>query len=195
MKGANMKILVATRNRDKFEIVKRLVQNAIKDSVLVSLASTDIDGDVVEVGTIRERAIQKAKFFHQRCRDLGVQDEFAGTLAVDDGLAIDGADASPNSKELTDKILDSAWEVGTTINVVRAYALIIGDEVPRAVETHVPFEFLGNADGVKREDGQYPLSKVLGIPGGKHPMSELSPEQEDGHYSKFTNEQIDLLFR
>jgi|GEM_PF-3009065 len=195
MKDAKMKILVATRNNDKFEIVKRLVQSAIKDSILVNLASTEIEGDVVEVGTIRERAIQKAKYFHEKCSELATHDEFAGVLAVDDGLAINGAEASPNSKELTDQILSGAWKPGTMIDVVRAFALIIGDEVPRAAETHVPFEFIGNPNEIKREDGRYPLSKVFAIPGDKVPVSELSPEAEDAYYSKFTNEHINLLFQ
>ncbi len=89
MKERELSILVATRNEDKFEIVRRLIQPFIGGSLLISLNSTKIDGDVVESGSINERAIQKALYFHERSQAYGRKGQHFATLAADDGFAVD----------------------------------------------------------------------------------------------------------
>ena len=133
-----MKVLVATRNKDKFEIVKRMVEAIIPDALLISVADVDISGDVVEVGTISERAVQKAQYFLERLEWSKCADDFDAVLAVDDGLRIADGDATPNSKELTDRILKEEWSPGEEIDVVRSFALIKRGERPRVELTSVP---------------------------------------------------------
>lgn len=152
-----MKILVATRNADKFKIVKDLVEFIVPDAQVVSLSEAQVPGDVVEVGTIEQRAVQKAEYFAGRVEHSARPDEFDCILAVDDGLQVGNSTPTPNSKELTDRILATEWPVGTPIAVVRAFALIRTGELTRVETTFVPFEFIGNPSSVRRSEGMYPL--------------------------------------
>jgi|CXWL01.1.fsa_nt_gi hypothetical protein len=189
-----MKILVATRNQDKFDIVCRMVSEVIPDAHLVSLQDGKVTGDVVEVGSIAERAVQKARYFLERLGWLNRVDDFDAVMAMDDGLSINSGDPTPNSKELTDRILLSEWPIGTAVTVVRAFALIKRSERERIEITTVPFEFLGNPNGVSRETGKYPLSKVLAPVGTKIAVSEWSMEDENAFNLSHSSEALQRLF-
>lgn len=189
-----MKILIATTNEDKCRIVRAMVEHLIPDAHLVSLKEATVDGDVVEVGTMAERALQKARYFQERLDWLGRESEFEGVLGIDDGLSIDAGEALPNSKELTDEILQEKWPVGTPVDVVRAFALILRGEKPRVETTKVPFVFRGNPNKLKREPGQYPLSRVLAPAGMDVPVIELDGEQENSFNLIHTGEALTRLF-
>lgn len=189
-----MKVLVATRNKDKFEIVKRMVEAIVPDAHLVSVADVNVSGDVVEVGTISERAVQKAQYFLERLEWSDCADDFDAVLAVDDGLRIANGEATPNSKELTDRILQEEWPPGQSIEVVRSFALIKRGERPRVEITSVPFVFLGNPLSIEREKGKYPLSSVLAPQGKDVPVIELSQHEEDEFNLSHTSEALLRLF-
>ncbi len=189
-----MRILVATRNRDKFNIVKRLVEATVPDAHLVFLGDTPISGDVVEAGSIHERARQKAVYFWGRLEWSTIADDFDSVLAVDDGLSVGGAEATPHSKEMTERILSEAWPTGTKVDVVRAFCLIRRGEVPRVELTAIPFVFVGNPHGVQREDGTYPLSQVLSPEGMAQPVSQLTNDEEDAFYLRHSREPLVALF-
>lgn len=189
-----MEILVATRNVDKYHIVRRMIEAAVPDAFLASLEDAQVPGDVVEVGTIQERAVQKAVYFSSQLELLGRDDEFEAVLAVDDGMSIDGQEASPNSKELTDEILGGRWPVGTSVAIVRALALVKRGERPRVETTTVPFTFSGNDANTRRESGRYPLSEVLTPEGEARPVCHLSQEEEDRFNLRHSAEAIEALF-
>lgn len=189
-----MRVLVATRNYDKFGIVRRMVECVVTDAHLQALSDTNIPGDVVEVGSIVERAAQKAEYFQDRLEHSGRSDEFDAVLAIDDGLRVGEDEPTPNSKELTDKILRGEWPKGTPITVVRAFALIRSGERVRTEVTEVPFDFLGNPSGVTREKGRYPLSQVLAPRGMDVSVSALPREIEDRFNLSHSTEAIKRLF-
>jgi hypothetical protein len=189
-----MKVLVATRNKDKFKIVRRMVEKIIPYARLVSPADAGIPGDVIEVGSVEERARQKAQYFMERLEWSKKIDDFDAVLAVDDALSIDGGEATPNSKELTDRILQSEWPAGASIAVVRAFALIKKGERTRVEVTTVPFTFIGNPLNVEREYGKYPLSRVLAPQGKAIPVCELSTEEEDEFNLAHSSEALTRLF-
>jgi hypothetical protein len=118
-----MKVLVATRNRDKFEVVRQMVEQVISDATLISLSQANVSGDVLEVGTVPQRARQKAEYFVERLGRSERTDEFDAVLAVDDGIRIAEGDVTPHSQEITDRILNGDWPPGTVITVVRAFGL------------------------------------------------------------------------
>lgn len=189
-----MKILVATSNQDKFAIVRRMVETLVPDARLFSLAETHVTGDVVEVGTISERAVQKAEYFVERLKRSDRLDEFDAVLAIDDGLSIAKREAQPYSQELTDRILKSEWPVGTHVDVIRAFALIKRGETPRVEVTTVPFRFLGNPFEIIREKGKYPLSQVLAPDGQTAPVAQLSVADEDSFNLRHSAEPLRRLF-
>jgi hypothetical protein len=189
-----MKILIATTNEDKFRIVRAMVEDVIPDAYLISLKEAKLDGDVVEVGTMAERAVQKAKYFEERAEWYGRGNEFDAIMAIDDGLSIQSQEARPNSKELTDRILLGEWPVGSPVGVVRAFALIKRGELPRVELTTVPFTFVGNPSNLKREGGKYPLSRVLAPFGMERPVIELSTQEENAFNLSHSAEALKRLF-
>jgi hypothetical protein len=189
-----MKVLVATTNQDKFGIVKRMVESLVPDARLFSLAEADVPGDVVEVGTMSQRAVQKAEYFVERLKKSERLTEFDAVLAIDDGLSISRVEAQPHSQELTDRILKSEWPVGTRVDVVRAFALIKRGETARVEVTTVPFRFVGNTSGIVREKGKYPLSYVLAPDGQTAPVAHLSVADEDSFNLKYSVEVLLRLF-
>ena len=188
-----MNLLVATRNKDKYDIVRRMVEAIIPDAHTVSLDEADVSGDVVEVGSIAQRAAQKALYFLERLQLADRVGEFDGILAVDDGLSIGGDEATPNSKELTDRILRSEWPIGTSIAVIRAFSLVKRGEQARIEITTVPFSFIGNNSGIIRESGKYPLSQVLAPQGSMSPVSQMSKEEEDAFNLAHSSEALSRL--
>jgi hypothetical protein len=171
-----------------------MIERIIPDVFLLSLTAANIPGDVVEAGSIAERAIQKASFFVGRIEWLDRVSEFDAVLAVDDGLRVGGSPALPTSKELTDRILKSEWARGTSVTVVRAFALIKRGEQPRVEVTNVPFKYLGNPRNVLRENGKYPLSQVLAPEGKGITVSEMAAEEEDAFNLAHSAESLIRLF-
>jgi hypothetical protein len=171
-----------------------MVEAIVPDAHLASLTDATLLGDVVEAGTIAQRAVQKAAYFEDRLEWAGRSTDFDAVLAIDDGLSIEGREAQPNSKELTDRIHKSEWPIGTAIVVVRAFALIRRGERPRVELTAVPFRFLGNPSNIQRERGKYPLSSVLAPEGMQSPVINLSPEEENAFNLSHSAEALRQLF-
>lgn len=175
-----MKLLVATRNKDKFDIVNRMIHSIDSTIELVPLFEVEIQGDVAEEGTMEERATQKAEFFFNALQNSNNND-FDGVLGIDDGFQIEDQEPSPNSKELTDDLLEGKYPEGTNVIVVRAYALAT-EQGTRSGLSRVPFTFIGNKNRVTRTEGSYPLTKVLAPRGSTTPISEWTNEDS----TKFT---------
>lgn len=183
-----MKLLVATRNKDKFNLVKLLLESIVPHINLVPLFDVDISDNMIEDGSIEERAVQKAKFFFSKLQNLKDGDQFEGVLGIDDGIQIGDQAPSPNSKELTESILGEKYPKGTSIGIVRAFALITKEGALRSTQSVIPFVFLGNENGVTRSEGQYPLSKVLAPFGMTVPFSQLSDEESNKFMLEYSKE-------
>jgi hypothetical protein len=68
--------------------------------------------------------------------------------------------------------------------------LVRVDEKPRIETTRVPFTFLGNGLGVKREPGRYPLSAVLAPIGSTKPIGQWGTAEEDEFNSRHSREAL-----
>lgn len=169
----SMKILIATRNRSKFTVTSELLRAMLLDTTFVPLYESALEGDVDEQGSIENRAKQKAEFFIQ---NLSAEEDFNAVLGIDDGFQVGDDEPTPNSKEITDDILAGKWPVGTPVLVLRAHALARKDGTCRVVTIKLPCVFMGNPDGVVREEGIYPLEKVLAPEGMQLPWSQMPKE-------------------
>lgn len=185
-----MRFLVATRNKDKFNVVKLLIESLDLHITLVPLFAINIFDDIVEEGSIEERAVQKAKFFFGKLQELENAEQFDGVLGTDDGIQIGDQLPSPNSKELTDSILEEKYPKGTSIGIVRAFAVITKSGLMRSTQSVIPFVFLGNENGITRTDGQYPLSKVLAPLGMTVPFSQLNDEESNKFMLEYSKKEL-----
>ena len=185
-----MNVLVATRNKDKFSIVKTLIESIVPDIQLEALNSTALKGDVIEVGTIEQRATKKTEYFLDKL-DLSIE---TTTYEAVLGIAVGKASVSPHSQELTDQILEDIWPIKTPLLIWRAYALARFGKVTRVEITTVPFEYKGNQNNISREVGRYPLSYVIGPIGVDRCVSEQSEAETNIHNLKHSKDSVSRLF-
>lgn len=188
-----MKVVITSKNKDKINITKRLLLIIRPDLEIFSLEDFDITKEYEERGSISDRASGKANFYKEILDKKNC--EYDAVLGIDDGLAIPGfADDTPFSKELTDKILAGEYPIGTKILNKRAYALVLSSGEEKNCIEENPFEFVGNKNNVKREEGVYPLTKVLSAVGYSETLAEMDNKQETEYYLKYARELLTELF-
>jgi hypothetical protein len=186
--------LIATKNRDKYQIVSALIAKAVPEDVSFHILK-DIDIEITEEGSILERAEQKARTYWEYL-DKAERDKYTAVIGVDDGFSLSSEGAGdPNSKDLTDKILSGAFiKEGETIWIKRGFALYNNDGLKSCL-TAIPFIFLGNPLNILRQEGVYPLSSVLGLVGRDIPVKDADFNDTISYYLKYCGDDLKRLFK
>jgi hypothetical protein len=155
----------------------------------------NIDYDVEEVGTITQRAVQKAEIYWKYLIKNNLDKNFVAVIGIDDGIGLSKNDeGDPNSKELTDKILSGKFiEQGKNVWIKRAFAIYNDNLKSNFCVTSIPLTFLGNHVDAIREEGKYPLSKVLAPINSTKTMSELPFTVAIDYTFKYSEEKLTLL--
>lgn len=171
-------IVIATANIDKFNLVKNLLFDlGLKDWDFKNLSDYTISNQTEEVGSSKERAAQKARFFLNNCTAINSIDLVVG---IDDGIILNGSDGViTDSKTVTQQILSGKKiKIGEEVVNHRAFCFIFpkSNKEMFAV-TELKFSYLGNSSVVKLEEGKYPLSHVLGYSGHDNTVAEMSSEE------------------
>ncbi|MDD2656731.1 MAG: hypothetical protein PHQ18_04165 [Patescibacteria group bacterium] len=189
------KLLIATRNQDKYKIIIALIEKVFPNHfTFESLADTNITYDIVEEGSILERAEQKAKEFWN-CLNNQQKKDFFATIGVDDGFAISEEDlGDPNSKELTDQILSGSLVKENDFIWVKRGIALYNNTVLKSCMTSIPFIFLGNPNKVLREEGRFKSSYVLGAINTKILVQKMKFDDSINYYLKYCEEDLKHLF-
>lgn len=194
----NNKILIATKNKDKFHIVSDMLKNlGMIDLGFVDLRDLKIAQDIRESGSILDRAKQKARFYQEIVKKMDISDIIA-VLGVDDGIKLLNKKTTyRNSKHITDEILSGKLlSVGEVVTIVRAFALNSIDGKNNAVcVTNIPFVFLGNYKNINRMEEMYPLSYVFGLLNSKKSIIETSDKKCMEYYLKYSKKELIQLFK
>lgn len=193
------KVIIATKNKDKFVLVSDLLRRTGRfDGVeFLSLKDLDISEDFEEIGNVQERALKKAKDYAEVLRAKGLSDDVRCIIGVDDAMLVEKeGEIVVDSKTITDEILaGTRMTPGERLIVVRGYGMIdIETEEERTCETKVPFVFLGNEKGIIRKDGEYPLSRVLAYEGDTIPITERPWEVGMEYGWKYYREPLEKMF-
>jgi hypothetical protein len=191
------KILIATKNKDKFVIVVDIFKKiGLQNYEFVNLHDLSIDDNIEETGDITQRAEQKAKFYGNIAKKLSIAGLVA-IIGIDDGIKLPKNDnANPNSKEITSGILSGELvEKGDIVWIVRAFVIYVL-ETGKIVSstTLIPFNFLGNSEDVKWMDEKYPLSLVLGRVNDFKPVAEISNKESSDYYLKYSKYPLQEMF-
>jgi hypothetical protein len=185
------KLLIATRNNDKYKIATSLFEAVFPDTfTFENLNDTTITHDVIETGSILERAEKKAKEIWNILDEQQKKDYFA-SVGIDDGFSFtpDG-DGDPNSKEITDQILSGQLlNQNDTIWLKRAFAFCNDSSIHSSLTT-IPLIFQGNQKNIKRQEGVYPLSQVLSPKDQKLPLSDINFNDTIQYYLKYSGQEI-----
>ena len=188
-----MKILIATHNKDKYEIVRHLIKKCNYDFVFHSLSDLNIDDEVEETGGVKDRAKQKAEFYWNIVKD---NFDIDCVIGIDDGIDFTAqGEGKANTKEITDKILHNNFlEKGKWVWIKRAYAVVGANLDLRVFFTSIPFIFLGNEEGITREEGKYPLSYVLGLV--KNPqisVAQMDFKESIDYYFEYSADELQSM--
>lgn len=195
-KNNSKKILIATKNKDKFLIVSGMLkQLGLEKYKFVSLKDLGINEDVEEKSSVLNRAKQKADFFAKIIKKKKING-ISAVLGKDDGIVLPGSKRIiTNSKETTDKILTGKIiSAGEIIIIASAYALNFLDKNIRAsCITKHPYIYLGNKENVKRKEGGYVLNYVVAPLGSKKPLIATSKKDCFRYYLKHSKKELNKL--
>ena len=191
------KILIATKNRDKFVIAADIFKRiGLQNYEFVNLHDLGIVDEIEEIGSISQRAEQKAEFYGEIAIKLPVTG-LAVVIGIDDGIRLTNSDeASPNSKEITEGILlGKLHKKGDTIWIARSFSVYVrGDKSIVTTETQIPFIFLGNDNKIRLKNEQYPLSFVFSMMNDFRPVAEVSSKESNDYYLKYSESPLREMF-
>ncbi len=145
-----------------------------------------------EVGSTLDRARCKAEQIPMQVWTKA----YDGVIGVDDGIRINDGRLSPHSKSVTDRILQGgACQMGDRVVIVRAHVSILRDDPAefRFAISEIPFWYIGNPHGVRRErSGGLPLLRVLST-GGSRPISAQGRAAVRRHFASHSRDALAFL--
>ena len=183
-----MKILIATKNNSKFEIISRMLYSILRNNILIkSLNDYDYFVDKDEIGTNIERAKAKAKNALEQ-----IKENFDFILGIDDGIIIDGKEYVTVKDHLYDIVVGDKIKIGSTIYITRAYFLISNDKKEVLCYNKIPYIVRKKLDTV--EMGGYPLNSVISTIDNDTVLTERSNEELNDYFLKYSIDDLRTMF-
>ncbi len=187
------KILIATKNRDKFTIVKEILDNLNKGEYeYYSLHDVNgISKEDNEYGSIQDRAYNKAKMVFD-----SVQNEtYEYVVGVDDGIEMKGILRENVKDYISDILADRYLLNGEKVNIVRAYCFIKNDGEIKETVTNIPFVYHKSNKHVCIEENSYPLGNVLCPLDSDVSVSNMSNSDCNEYYIKYSCEPLTKVLK
>ena len=187
------KILIATKNKDKFKTIKQVLGKiAKKEYEYYSLY--DIEGiqkDEKENGTIDKRAYNKANQIYQSLPN----NDYEYIIGIDDGIKLKGI-LRENVKDYLNEIINNNYLAeGEQIEIVRAYCFMNKSGEYKSTIIEIPFKYKKYNGDLKIEENTYPLIHVLTPIDSDKPVSEISNEDDINYCLKYTIEKVKEIFQ
>lgn len=178
------KILIASKNKDKIAIIKRIIDSiSVERFDIVSLRDiTTIKKTENEEGTIFQRAERKAK---DTLEGL-LNNDYKYIVGIDDGIIVKDY-LYENVKDLIKPIINGEYlEDGEIVYIARAYHFIRNDGKNFSVLTKIPFEFHKSIKNIEISPESYPLSNVLCKLNTNIPVSRNTDEENNNYYLNYS---------
>ena len=174
-------ILLATSNKDKFKIVKYLLQKAeLKQTEyeILSLKDVNYSGpDEKEQGSIDQRAKAKATSVSNHITNRNNYDYIIG---IDDGIELKGT-LRENVKDYINKILfENYLKENESVIFPRAYCCIDNNGKIFEIIAKIKYTYKPK-DNLKVEPNSYPLSQVVAPLNSNKTLTEMD-KQEANEY-------------
>lgn len=182
------KILIATRNKDKYKIVSKLLSaKTFKNFKFISL--NEIKEDIIdkkEVGDIKNRSYEKAMNVYKSFKN-NIYDYIVG---IDDGIEIRG-NIIENVKEYIKAILDNKYlKENEKVYIVRAYTFINKKGKFKIIVTKIPFKYKKLEKQIKIEENSYPLSHVLTPIDSNQRIIDLDEYDTNKYYLNYSEDKF-----
>lgn len=184
------KILIATRNKDKFKIISKLLStNNFKDATFYSL--NDIEENIVdkkETGDIINRSLEKALNAYNN-----IKEDYDYFIGVDDGIKMKGKMIENVKDYITPILEDKYLTTNEKVYIVRAYTFIDKKGNHKSIVTEIPFEYKKLQKKFDILENSYPLSHVLSPVGSTKVVSGLNEEESNAYYLKYSKSKFDEI--
>ena len=183
-----MKILIATQNVDKFNIISKMIKSSINSDIEIkSLNDIEPIKEEIEAGTNLERAKKKAENAKKY-----VKEEFDAIIGIDDGVIIKDQEYAAVKDHLKDIISGDKIKIGEKIYITRAYYMITKENEISSCLNKIPYYLRKKLKNY--ENIGYPLNKVISTIDNETVLSERDKDELNEYFIKNSIEDIrDLL--
>ena len=182
-------ILIATRNKDKFRIISKLLSTKLfKGYNFYSL--NELDDKIIdkeEIGDVLNRSLQKAQNVYENIN----KNEFDFIIGIDDGIKIRGS-IIENVKDYIKPIINDEYlHKNEIVYIVRAYTFIDKKGNIKSILTEIPFKYKKIEDNFTIENNSYPLSYVLMPIDSNKTVIEQSDDESNDYYLKYSDNKFE----
>ena len=187
------KILMATKNKDKFEIVTKILDK-INNASYEYYSLYDIknlEKSDKEEGNIEERAYNKANQIYSSIK----KNDFEYIIGIDDGIKMKGI-LSENVKDYIEDIINDKYlSEGEQVEIVRAYCFMNKKGEYKTVTTQIPFKYQRFNGNLKIEENTYPLSNVLRPLNSDKTVAQMNKDENNQYYLQYSEKKIKEVFK
>lgn len=189
----NQTILIATTNNSKFELISTLlISCGFNDYKFNSLKDLDlIIEDKQEVGSILERAKQKAIEAINAINNSNNEYNFDSVIGIDDGIEIKQV-LDANVKKLVPSIINNELLIENEIvYICRAFYFYINKNLQKEIITKIPFKYKQWKKDINfLKENSYPLSYVLSTLNNNIPVIEMNKQESNEYYKYYCEKEL-----
>lgn len=183
-----MKILIATKNMAKFEIISKMLNSILDNNELVINSLNDVNEyeEKEETGNNIERAKQKALDAFDN-----VNEQFDYILGIDDGIIINDIEYASVKDHLNDILINDNVPVDSKIYITRAYYLISKSKKEKYCYNKIPYIVKRKLSGYEIKG--YPLNAVLSTIDNETVLTERNEEELNDYFLKYSIDDLKNL--
>ncbi|HSQ97697.1 MAG TPA: hypothetical protein VLL98_03175 [Rickettsiales bacterium] len=192
VKKMKKQIIIATINESKFEVVKSLLLKCGFDYIFENINHLQTTRRIKEeIGTVDERAKQKADFFFEVLKETEELEKYHCIIGIDDAIELKGKTETEVKKFIKPIVEGNFLAEGENVFIVRSFYFKTADK-EYGVLTKIPFIY-------KKYDKEvdfllektYPLSYVLCPTDSKIPVMEIKKQEADTYNLSFCKDQLE----
>lgn len=184
-----MKILVATKNKSKFEIITKMLFSILGNDIIIkNLNGYDDFIEEEEFGTNIERAKGKAQNAKKQ-----IKENFDYILGIDDGIIINDVEYAAVKDHLYDVVVGDEVKIGSKIYITRAYFLISNDNRESMCYNKIPYIVQCKLDSV--EAIGYPLNSVISTIDNDVVLTKRTPDELNDYFLKYSINDLKSIFK
>lgn len=183
-----MKILIATNNSDKFNIVSKMIKTIKNgDFDIKSLKDIEEIPEKEEVGTNLDRARDKALNAKKY-----VGNDFDAIIGIDDGVIINDQEYVAIKEHLKDIIVEDTIPIGEKIYITRAYYMVLKNGKESSCLNKIPYYIRKKLIDFGKTG--YPLNEVISTIDDETVLSKRDTNELNDYFIKHSLDDIEELF-
>lgn len=184
-----MKILIATQNISKFDIITKMIKSIIEEEIEFKNLNQYADfNDVEEKGSNIDRA--KAKAYNAKKQ---INEEFDAILGIDDGIILKDVEYVAVKEHLYDIIVGNNIKIGETLFITRAYYLITKNNEDSYCFNKIPYVVRKKLSELI--PGGYPLNDVISTIDNNNVLSSMDEESLNNYFLKYNINDLREMFK